>query len=38
MHCTESHNIPGLVLVDFEKVFDFVSWSFIKKNIGYFKF
>ena len=34
MHYTESHNIPGLLLllVDFEKAFDCVSWSFIENT------
>ena len=39
MHNTESHNIPGLLLlVDFEKVFDSVSWSFIEKALDIFNF
>ena len=30
---TESHDLPGIVmLIDFEKAFDSISWSFIKKN------
>ena len=32
MQYTETHNIPGLlVLVDFEKAFDSLSWSFRKE-------
>ena len=39
MHYTESHNIPGLLcLVDFEKAFDSVSWSFIEKALDIFYF
>ena len=39
MHCTESHNIPGLLLlVDFEKAFDSVAWSFIEKALDIFNF
>ena len=36
---TELHNIPGLlVLIDFEKAFDSMSWSFIYKFREYFGF
>ena len=39
MHYTESRNIPGLlVLIDFEKAFDSISWSFIYKVLKYFGF
>ena len=35
--CTEENNLPGLLLlVDFEKAFDSVSWSFIYKVLEYF--
>ena len=34
MHYTEMHNLPGmLVLIDFEKAFDSVSWAFIYKTL-----
>ena len=36
---TEEQNIPGLLLlIDFEKAFDSVSWSFINKVLKFFKF
>ena len=39
MHFTEANHIPGLLLlVDFEKAFDSVTWSFIYKVIEYFVF
>ena len=39
MQYTETHNIPGLlVLVDFKKAFDSVSWSFIEKALEIFNF
>ena len=39
MSYTESHNIPGLlVLIDFEKAFDSISWSFIYKVLHFFGF
>ena len=39
IHYTEKRNIRGLLLlVDFEKTFDTVSWSFIKKTLNFFKF
>ena len=39
MHYPETHNIPGLlVLVDFEKAFDSLSWSFIEKALEIFNF
>ena len=39
MHYTEEQNIPGLLLlIDFEKVFDSVPWSFIYETLKYFGF
>ena len=39
MDYTEENNLPGLLLlVDFEKAFDSVSWSFIYKVLEYFGF
>ena len=39
MHYTEIHNIPGLLLlVDFEKAFDSISWSFIDTILDIFNF
>jgi hypothetical protein len=36
---TESEQIPGLLLlVDFEKAFDSISWSFIDKTLTFFNF
>ena len=36
---TEQENIPGLLLmVDFEKAFDSVSWMFIEKALSFFNF
>ena len=36
---TEEHNIPGLLLlIDFEKAFDSLSWSFINKVLKFFNF
>ena len=36
---TEVHNLPGMVmLIDFEKAFDSISWSFKKKTLDFFKF
>ena len=39
MRYTENHNIPGLLLmIDFEKAFDTVSWKFIDKTLQFFNF
>ena len=39
IHYTEKRNIPGLLLlIDFEKAFHSVSWSFIKKTLSFFRF
>ena len=36
---TEEHNIPGLLLlIDFEKAFDSISWNYIWKCLKYFNF
>ena len=36
---TEENNIPGLLLlIDFEKAFDSLSWSFIDKVLQFFNF
>ena len=36
---TDNENIPGLLLViDFEKAFDSVSWLFIEKSLNFFNF
>ena len=36
---TEKENIPGLLLmIDFEKAFDSVSWSFVEKALIFFNF
>ena len=36
---TDTHNLPGMVmLIDFEKAFDSISWSFIKRTLDFFKF
>ena len=36
---TEKENIPGLLLmIDFEKAFDSVSWSFLHKALEFFNF
>ena len=39
MDYTDNENIPGLlVLIDFEKAFDSMSWSFIYKVLQFFGF
>ena len=39
LHYTEENNIPGiLLLIDFEKAFDSLSWSFIDKALNLFNF
>ena len=39
LHYTEEQNIPGLLLlIDFEKAFDSLSWSFINKVLKLFHF
>ena len=39
LHTTEKYQIPGLLLlIDFEKAFDSVSWIFISKTFKYFNF
>jgi hypothetical protein len=38
-HFTEENDIPGiLLLIDFEKVFDSISWSFIYDTLKFFNF
>ena len=39
MHYTEENNIPGmLLLIDFEKAFDSLSWNFVTKTLQTFNF
>ena len=39
LHFTERENIPGLlVLIDFKKAFDMVSWSFLSKVLELYNF
>lgn len=39
MNYTEETNIPGLLLIiDFEKAFDTISWDFIRKTLHFFNF
>ena len=39
MFYTEKYNIPGiLLLIDFEKAFDSISWTFIAKVFDLFNF
>jgi hypothetical protein len=39
LHITEEQDIPGLLLlIDFEKAFDSLSWSFIQKTLSFFNF
>ena len=38
-HYTKKNNVPGLLLlIDFEKAFDSVAWSFIHKVLDFFNF
>ena len=39
MHYTELNDVPGLLmLIDFEKAFDTVSWKFIQETLCFFNF
>ena len=39
MNFTEEENLPGLLLIiDFEKAFDSISWEFIREVLGFFNF
>ena len=39
MHYADEKDIPGMLLIiDFEKAFNSVSWKFIDKVFEYFKF
>ena len=39
MQFVDEKNIPGLLLlIDFEKAYDSLSWSFMKKNLKSFNF
>ena len=39
MHATEVKNIPGLLLlIDFEKAFDSLSWKFLYKVLNFFDY
>ena len=39
LHYTEKYQIPGLLLlIDFEKAFDSVAWTFISKVLDFFNF
>ena len=39
LHLTENFNIPGLLLiVDFKKAFDSISWKFIMNTLDFFNF
>lgn len=39
LHFTEENDIPGiLLLIDFEKAFDSISWSFIYDTLKFFNF
>ena len=39
MNFTEEENLPGLLLIiDFEKTFNSISWKFIQEVLGFFQF
>ena len=39
LHAAKQNNIPGmLLLIDFEKAFDSVSWNFMHKTLQFFDF
>jgi hypothetical protein len=39
VHFTEDENIPGLLLlIDFAKAFDTLSWTFMQKAVGFINF
>jgi hypothetical protein len=39
LHFTEENDIPGiLLLIDIEKAFDSISWSFIYDTLKFFNF
>ena len=39
MHFTELHNIPGLlILIDFEKAYDSISWKFLYNVLSFLGF
>ena len=39
LHQSKANNIPGILLmIDFEKAFDSVSWKFISKSLQFFNF
>ena len=39
LHYTEENDIPGiLLLIDFEKAFDTISWIFIEQVLDFFNF
>ena len=38
MHYTEKLNIPGMLLIDFEKAIDSLSWTFVEKALDLFNF
>jgi hypothetical protein len=38
LQLTEENDIPGLLLlIDFEKAFDFISWDFLLSVLKFFK-
>ena len=39
MNFTDETNVPGLLLIiDFEKAFDTISWTFIQRVLSFFNF